>query len=30
MEDEVRKKFEILYKMKVDAKNQPAMTLWTD
>jgi TolB-like protein len=30
MEDEVRKKFEILYKMTGDAKNQPAMTLWTD
>lgn len=30
MESEVRKKFEILYKMTGDAKNQPAVTPWTD
>lgn len=30
MEDEVRKKFEILYKMTGNAKNQPAITPWTD
>ena len=30
MEDEVRNKFQILYKMTGDAKNQPAITPWTD
>jgi adenylate cyclase len=30
MEDEVKKKFEILYKLTGDAKNQPAVTPWTD
>lgn len=30
MEDKVRKKFEILYKMKGNAKSQPAVTPWTD
>lgn len=30
MEDEVRNKFKILYKMTGDAKNQPAITPWTD
>jgi TolB-like protein len=30
IEDEVRKKFEILYKMTGNAKSQPAVTPWTD
>ena len=30
MEGEVRNKFEVLYKMTGDAKNQPAITPWTD
>ncbi len=30
MEDEVRKQYEILYKLTGDAKNQPAITPWTD
>ena len=30
MEDEVRNKFQILHKMTGDAKNQPAVTPWTD
>ena len=30
MEDEVRNKFQIMYKMTGDAKNQPAITPWTD
>lgn len=30
MEDKVSKKFEILYRITGDSKNQPAITLWTD
>ncbi len=30
MEDEIREKFEILYKLTGDAKNRPAITPWTD
>lgn len=30
MHDEVRRKFEMLYKITGDAKNQPAVTIWTD
>lgn len=30
MHDEVRRKFEMLYEITRDAKNQPALTIWTD
>lgn len=30
MYDEVRRKFEMLYEITGDAKNQPAVTIWTD